>query len=92
MSRINVDQDAVNMHSTNLRDTAGALSSFSHVLCADSQSTITANANGREAFIEALRVIRVLGDAVHNSADQIITISQGFADIDQSASNTAFSV
>ena len=92
MGKINIDQDAVSSHSTNISNIAGNLSSFSHALCVDGRSTITANANGQEVFVETLKIIRSLGEALNNSATQIVTIAQGFEDIDQSTANTAFSV
>jgi len=91
MSIINVEQDTVSLHSTNIKNIAGDLSSFSHVLCIDGRSTITANATGQESFVETLSVINVLGEALNNSATQIVTIARGFEEVDQSAANT-FSV
>ena len=84
MSRINVDDNAVSLHSSNISSIAGDLSSFSHALCADFRSTITANSKGQEAFSDTLSVIRTLGNLLNNSATQIVEISQGFEGIDQS--------
>jgi len=84
MSIINVDQEVVALLSTGIKNSAEELRTFSHILCVDERSTIMANANGRETFMENLNVLRALGEALSNSATQIVEISQGFENLDQS--------
>ena len=84
MNALNVDMDVVNLLSTNIKDVAEELKSFSHSLNIDDRSTISANSKGQETFAEMLEVTRMLGEALNNSADQIVTISEGFAGVDSS--------
>jgi len=80
--------EAVNLHTTNIGNAAGGLSSFSHSLNEDNWSTITANSKGQESFAEFINVMRVFGEALNSSADQIGSIAEGFAAIDQSAQSS----
>ena len=87
-NRIDVNMEAVNLHTTNIGNAAGDLNSFSHSLNEDNRSTITANTKGKSSFAEFLNIMQSFGEALNNSADQIGSIAEGFAAIDQSAQSS----